>query len=464
MKFKWLRLVFSQLVLMIILEACSGGSCLPDINNGVVLGVLPTGATVLINNSHIQINNLTPESANLSISGGPSGVEYELWFSESMSGITVSPTKCLLSNISGSSSCTITFEPNFASNGVYSVHVYYSVVNVSNSSNKLASHNVTNNSLPNPISVVLSGSSQARLIYPESNISVGVGTPIIVQFNNPVMSSSINDKTFYVSDSLGNQVPPESIVVAPDQKSAMFVVTSSFANPLSVNTKYSVQLTNGIVDLSQHPIMESSFSFSTQESAYKTYLTASSYNGNLLNYANTLQSQVVYSNGIAAADYLCQIDSNRPDQATYKAVIVDNLGNRNAYPIAINWVMQPYALYSNVNESPLFITGINPADAESNLIPTFSAAVSDVTFSTYWLNTLTSSPRPNYNSGVLQNWTTNPLTCQSWTSSVATDYRVYARYKPLGFPVNPYLSGVQLYGGGAACSLTTYSLLCVQQP
>lgn len=462
--FKSLKCALFQLILVVALTACSGGTCLlTNPPNGTVLGVLPTGATVLINNSQININNLTPTTAILSVSGGDSGVTYNFGFIESPTGVTISPTNCLLTNTAGNNSCEITFEPNFASNGNYAVRVNYNVVTSSIQSTG-SLQDIPNNLLPTPISVQLSGSTQARIISPESNVGVGIGTPIVVQFNNPIESDTVNSNTFLLSTSSGTLVGAESIIVAPDSKIAMFVVTSSFASPLSLNSTYKVQLTNEVLDDTQTPIVESSFSFTTQESAYKAFMTVSNYNGNLLNAANTLQNQVVYTNGIEAADYLCQRDVNRPNSATYKAVIVDNLGNRSAYPTPINWVMQSYALYSNSNESPLFITGINPTNAIGSLVPPYYGAVSGVTFGNFWLNKLVGINRANYNSGILQNWTASAITCNSWSSSAATDYRSYAQYNPLFFiPPLPYQVGTQL-SGSSACSLTNYALLCVQQP
>lgn len=461
--FRCFKYILLQLILIIALSACGGGACLSVPQNGIVLGDLPTGATVLINTNQIYISNLTPATAILSVSGGDSGIKYNFGFIESSSGITVSPTNCVLTNTAGNNSCVITFEPNFASNGNYVVRVNYNVVTSSTQSTKLL-QDMPSNLLPTPILVQLSGSTQVKIVSPESSVAVGVGTPIIVQFNNPIESSTLNSNTFLLRSDSGALVNAESITVAPDGKSAIFVVTSSFASPLNLNSTYNVQLTNGVLDNTQTPIIESSFSFITQESAYKVFMTASNYNGNLLNAANTLQNQIIYTDGVSAADYLCQRDSNRPNSGSYKAVIVDNLGNRSAYPTPINWVMQSYALYSNSNESPLFITGINPSNAIGNLVPPYYGAVSGVTFGNFWLNKLVGINRANYSSGVLQNWTSSAITCDSWTSSAANTYRSYAQYNPLFFtPPLPYQTGIQL-SGSSACNLTSYALLCVQQP
>lgn len=446
------------ILIAIFLSACGGigsGSSAPFPVSGSILGVLPTGSTVYVNESNINAVNLATTSATLSVTGGATGVNYLFTFNVMPSIPTVSPNSCMITTGTKNNSCTITFNPNFAGNGNYNVTVNYNMLNSNNTSAMSLKSESVNNTLPNPIQLTLSGSTQVRLISPTATESVGVGTPIMVQFNNPIESNTVNESTFLLLDSTGNKVTAQSIYVTANNESAVFIVTNSFQNPLQINETYNVQVTNGVHDLTDAPINESTFTFSTQKRAYHVFLTESSFNGNLLDTANGLQSQVLYTNGVDAADYLCQRDRLRPNNANYKALIVDGFGlYRNAAPIPLNWIMQPFAQYNNSTESMLFITGINPSNASPIYL-----SVSSVTFNSTWLNRFAVRSQLNFYDGLIQNWTSSQNSCQSWTSSSASATQYYGTY----FSSSPIPTSAQISSGYDACNGSA-TLFCVEQP
>lgn len=444
------------MLITILLTSCgsgSSGSSPISPPSGSILGILPTGSAVYISESKVSVVNLAPTTATLSVTGGAKGVNYLFTFNVTPNTPTVSPNSCMITTGTKNNSCIITFNPNFASNGSYAVSVNYNMLN-NLAATSLQSESI-NNKLPNPIQLTLSGSTQTRLISPIVTESVGVGTPIVVQFNNPIESSTVNASTLLLSDITGNKVTAQNIYVAANNESAVFLVTSSFQNALKINTSYILQLTNGIHDLTNTPISESTFTFSTQKHAYHVFLTESTFNGDLVSAANSLQDRVVYANGIAAADYLCQRDANRPNNATYKALIVDGFGvYRSAAPTPLNWVMQAFAQYNNPTESMLFITGLNPSSAS-----TIYLAVSSVTFNSTWLNGFFGLPQLSFYDGLIQNWTSSQNSCQSWTSSSSSATQYYGTY----FSSSPIPTSAQISSGYDTCNGSA-TLFCVEQP
>lgn len=438
-----------------LLSACGGtGGSSPVTPTGNVLGVLPTGSTVSITESQINIINLIANSATLRVTGGTPGITYEFSFNVAPNIPTINPSTCVITTGRSQDSCTITFNPNFASNGVYTVSVLYNMLNSNHAATNLVVESA-NNSLANPIQLILSGSTQVKLISPTTTSSVGVGTPISVQFNNPIESTTVNANTFLLTDHLGNLVTAQGIVVGANSESATFIVTSRFQNTLLLDSAYSVKLTNGIIDQNNQPINESTFTFETQKNAYHVFLTKSAFNGDLVSAANALQNQMVYTDGIAAADYLCQRDILRPNDANYKALIVDGKGiYRSAAPTPLNWVMQPFAQYNNPTESKLFITGINPSSASPIYL-----AVSSVTFNSTWLNGFASLPQLNFYDGLIQNWTNSQNTCNSWTNSGANVIQYSGTY----FSSTPLPTTLQISSSYGTCNGAS-NLLCVEQP
>ena len=460
-------LSFLLCLICLFMISCGGLSTTESLPvNGVNIGTLPTGSNVYISVNPINIINLESATAILSLNGGQPGLTYTFTFNESHDAPVASPTSCTL--VTGStSSCDLTFLSNFASNGSYTINVNYALV-ASSTTVSQTQYMATNTSLAQPITLIVSGTTQAKMVLPSNLQGVGVGTPIIIEFNNQIESNTVNSDTFKLVSQSGESVSAESIIVLPDNKSATFIVTSSYQNALNTNTQYTVLVTKGIIDIFNNPIVEADFNFTTQAESYIVFLTESYFNGNLLGAANTLNPQGNYTNGIAAADYLCQRDANRPNNSNYKAMIVDDTGQyRSAYPVPVDWVFMPYSSYVNAQESPMFITGINPSVS----INPYNNAVSPVTFNSYALNKLKSGFGA-FLTGMAQNWTTIVnSTCQSWTSAESTSNFSYG-YSTANIVVaeSPYVSAVDVFTGNSVCSqngaiiIGKMYLLCVEQP
>lgn len=115
-------------------------------------------------------------------------------------------------------------------------------------------------------------------------------------------------------------------------------------------------------------------------------------------------------NGIAGADAICASDSNKPTQATYKAILVDGT-TRRACTTAnctnpaenINWVLHPNTAYVQADGTTAIFT-TNSAGIFNFQSDTASNGI-NATLTAVW-------------TGLNNNWTdTATYNCTSWTSS-----------------------------------------------
>lgn len=442
--------------LTITLFACnsSGTSSNSLGNNSTVLGTLPNGSIVYMNESIVNVVNQENSSLNLSIANGQPGFNYTFTFSVIPNTPSITPSSCSLTSGSTVNSCNLTVLPNFTTNGSYFITVYYTLNSTTQSLNSIKSLDMDNNSLQNTIPIQVSGDTIAEIIYPTNTESVGVGTQIIARFNNPIESNTVNKASFLLYSDSGESISAVNISTSPDNESATFIVTSSYESALKLDTKYIVQLTSDILDYNQKPIIESTFTFKTQTRPLRIFLTESSYNGNLLAAANILKPGSAI-NGIEAADYICQNDTHRPNNSTYKAMIVDSQGKyRSAYPTPVDWVFAPYTKYSNSVESTSFITGINPPNGNP-----FIVAVSSTTFNAYSQSVI-GTDLALFLTGLSTNWTTIPdKTCLSWSSS---DAELLQSYGFLASNAGAYAQLITIGSSYEFCQSSGFSLMCIE--
>lgn len=194
------------------------------------------------------------------------------------------------------------------------------------------------------------------------------------------------------------------------------------------------------------------------------------YSGNLIADAESIApSGTTFTNGIEAADYLCNNDPYKPtspESAIYKAMIVDGV-NRVACSSSncetagaaehVNWVIEPGFPYSVGQESYTTASAIGLLDTQTqtSLFPVFGN--SNLFYS--W-------------DGLNSDWTTNSNNCNSWSIAAAnvsgaggllnayllSDGFQYgnnteSQFFGLAIPCNSTLTGNQSAGG----------LICVQQ-
>ncbi len=181
---------------------------------------------------------------------------------------------------------------------------------------------------------------------------------------------------------------------------------------------------------------------STIPSALHMFVTTQTSTGNLLAAANAAGGEV--TNGVAGADYLCQVDAQCAIGTTCKAMLV-SLGiaspMREASPTLVDWVLQANTTYYNMSEAPIGTT---------NGASTFNFPLTN-TIGMVGANPLTWTGMNGTPPTVP--WTTYAFTCNDWTllSSTAT-----------AVGETDILNYLSISTFGPNCS-TPYALYCAQQ-
>ncbi len=181
---------------------------------------------------------------------------------------------------------------------------------------------------------------------------------------------------------------------------------------------------------------------STIPSALHMFVTTQTSTGNLLAAANAAGGAV--ANGVAGADYLCQVDAQCAIGTTCKAMLV-SLGiaspMREASPTLVDWVLQANTTYYNMSEAPIAIT---------NGTSTFNFPLTN-TIGTVGANPLVWTGMNG--TPPTTPWTTYNFTCNDWTllSSIAT-----------AVGETDILNYLSISTFGPNCS-TPYALYCAQQ-
>mgnify|MGYP000275818915 CR=1 FL=1 len=150
------NLLIILFVVAFILSACSGSTSSnssPVVShNAYVLGTLPNGSTVYVNESVYYTESGDSTDGILWISGGVPGQSYTFSFTTNESGPSVSSQLNPCTITSGTSTlCQLTFSANSASPGDYSVTVSYAKTLANNQINQ-TSENVA---LPNAITFIV---------------------------------------------------------------------------------------------------------------------------------------------------------------------------------------------------------------------------------------------------------------------------------------------------------------------
>jgi hypothetical protein len=176
------------------------------------------------------------------------------------------------------------------------------------------------------------------------------------------------------------------------------------------------------------------FSIIVQAVVYKIFITASTYNGDLVTAA-------AGANGALSADILCNLDTNKPNASNYKAVIIDSV-NRTAVPGFMDWVLLANTSYVRSSDSALIFT------TNATRIFTFGALTNSIRFGTqqdYWTGL--------QNGGI--DWDVSTRRCVDWVNSTIGQT---ARYG---------LSDLTDYSSFSAGAFTTCNnfkrLLCAEQ-
>lgn len=174
------------------------------------------------------------------------------------------------------------------------------------------------------------------------------------------------------------------------------------------------------------------------------------FNGNLIAQASILLNST-FTNGITAADALCNSDESKPilpAGAVYKALLADGV-NRGWNP-NINWVIYPNTVYLNTNGSVVAVS------SESSIFsfPTESNLVMNIQFAWTGLG------------GGSTLWQAGTDNCNNWSSSDSSLWgnSGYEDYLTPAYARSIY----QIYQGNMGCNLSKSSnlpigLICIQQ-
>ena len=174
---------------------------------------------------------------------------------------------------------------------------------------------------------------------------------------------------------------------------------------------------------------------------YIIFVTNGKWNGNLIRAANSATPTPItpLTNGISAADYLCSIDTNKPTNGTYKAMILAP-NQRTVQPTILNWVLKANARY--IRPDGTLIT-----NSTNSVLP--APLVNPITVGP--INVFTGVN--NFNS-----WTTGRYDCNGWSSSNTYYFGSYG-------VSDIKIAGANFigYGGGGEICSQNMSLYCVQQ-
>ena len=267
---------------------------------------------------------------------------------------------------------------------------------------------------------------------PYSTAHAGLQTPVMVIFSAPINPKTVESTSFYIESSGG--LVYGNVSVSEDNESAIFTP----AGPLNYGVSYTVHATASITDSSGNQItpLTTGNIFTTQPESYTIFATSSTYTGK------------IGDGGISSADQMCAQEPSCPESSVCKAMLVDDSGTRVAAPIPVNWVLQPYTAYKNINSNNFIgITGIASNGTSPTNIPLNSAV--------FGFNIQTPILKLSSEwTGMNPDWTTAiGYTCNNWESS----------------------SGIGIFGSGNSessslisnttsdCSSISY-IYCIQQP
>ena len=193
----------------------------------------------------------------------------------------------------------------------------------------------------------------------------GGSTAIVVKLTQPV----VNPQQIILATQQNQEVDfdlssnPSSCVLQSIQESCVFTIATNHTTKIG---SYTFNLTSANESAN---LIESTITLAVI-SPYKFYFAHNGING----YSANLLTQAINSGavdattGIQGADYLCNHDESKPSfpqNATYKAMIVDGVNRQACYSFNcifegvnenIDWVMHPNAAYKNLQESTVFVT------------------------------------------------------------------------------------------------------------
>src|SRR3989344_1768973 len=150
-----------------------------------------------------------------------------------------------------------------------------------------------------------------------------------------------------------------------------------------------------------------------QQEQLKIFVTSNAYSGDLVEHAHLRGAGSSVNTGSQAADYLCSLDSNKPNAAQYKALI----GTTTRYAGSNDWVLAANSTYYRTDGAIISVTNANKwftFDANGRLTNPIS---------TLWNDHVWIGLDPYTGSNVYSNYYSLPLrgtavaNCQQWTSN-----------------------------------------------
>ena len=299
----------------------------------------------------------------------------------------------------------------------------------------------------------LSPSTNAILSMPVNGAAtVGIATPIIINFSNAVESNTIISGFSMNSNTNGTKIDGTFYI---ESENFTFIPNSL----LSMNTRYQINLSQQIRDSSGKPITPLTVSFTTQPESYTIFNATNSGNGwsgDLFSAAIKSGSKV--ANGIAAADFLCQTDSQCQTGWNCKAILAESSGLiRQATPVPVNWVLQAFTSYQNGTGNFIGITGESDITGESAANSATFAPKLSANFGQYggWM-------------GMHSDWSTSELSCNGWNTESSDKLGILglSLQETIEVLINGVPQRVDVYtlvSEQTRCS-ASHTLFCAQQP
>lgn len=282
-----------------------------------------------------------------------------------------------LDTISISSNGSFSFPTKLNENATYSVSI---LTNPSSPSQSCIVANGTGTVVGSNITNIVVTCSPSVFTY--SSTSYILRTNVAITSITPTITGSVTscttNPTLPTGLSINNLTCAITGTPTANQSSTSYTITASNAG---ANTTVSISIT-------------------IQSNIYKIFITALTYNGDLM-------TAGAGANGAAGADNLCNADINKPNASNYKALVMDSV-NRTAVPSYINWVLLPNTTYIRAADSATIFT---------------TNASSIFTFGTL-TNSMGTGSQQEYWTGFQQggtDWATSTQRCTNWTNgTVAT--------------------------------------------
>jgi hypothetical protein len=280
-------------------------------------------------------------------------------------------------------------------------------VNSANVASGSTSGSINLNTGSNTITIIVSASDGTSKTYKVTVIRVSTELSSLT-VSSGILSPSFNAATTSYSFTVSNSA--SSISVTPTALDDTATISVNGSSVVSAATSSAISLSVGantisIIVTSQGNTQTYTLNITRLNSnVYRVFVSSATHNGNFA---------TGYSNGILGADAFCNSDSNKTDNVTFKAMMVDSGGNRRACSTQncgggvsenINWVLKPSSTYVRASDNQsIFSTNTSGIFVFGTLTNSFGTGLS------YWTG---------FSSGGSNEWVASATNnCSNWGSS-----------------------------------------------